>query len=400
MLQILGRDRYGAMTVAISLIGWCSLLDFGLAGSLQNFISEMRAAGMQYRRILQAALLLGALLVVVLSVLNLLVAPLAGKWLFGRFALLGLAHPGWYFAAAVLVGSGWTIAIISFRIWLAEHRGYTPNVLMIFGYGGMILGLVAIRHWRPSESFFWCIIAYMGPMTICAGAGYLWQWIRLRPTLREIDIPVAVRLTKRGMMIWVTMLLGLLSVQSDYFIMSRFVKPAALAQYGVAQKVQIVPYMIYSILLSSSIPMLAELTHRGEKRLVRREISRLLAIGVAGPLIFFALCPFMLRPIGQLFATKEGAMTIPLSLMFWLCLNYTLRNVVETYTSLIIAVNELRFFFIVQPMQVILSIGFQILFVSRLGAIGSPMGMALSFALTFLWLAPKKLRSMLPAVSP
>src|SRR5260221_12734318 len=69
----LGVEAYGAFALLMSVQGWCSLCDFGLAGSLQNYISECRGKGQSYEAYIFVAWLLGVV-VFGASVLSLILA--------------------------------------------------------------------------------------------------------------------------------------------------------------------------------------------------------------------------------------------------------------------------------------------------------------------------------------
>jgi O-antigen/teichoic acid export membrane protein len=261
LLRWLGDERVGAYRAAIEWVGYLSLLDFGLTGSLQ--VALARALGRGNCDELAAAVRAGFQGGLRLTALNLLC--IIGLALAVPELIRGLnpqiAQELRIGLLASLIGVLW-IPLIVFRPLLeAGHLGYLVQLFLVIqqwvscglslalAWGGF--GLVGL--------FLASTLATGVASLLMARVGLLRHPEILRGPAPGITLPVVFS----GPM-FVFNLCGRLSLLSDLMLIGVLIGPGAVVVFSVTQRLLLVADTQILALGTAVWPALAELYHRGE----------------------------------------------------------------------------------------------------------------------------------------
>ena len=396
LTQGLGLDNYSAFALLTSLIGWCALCDFGLAGSLQNYISECRGKGQSYDRYLFAAWALAVVVWVICFFLILIVRhPLSHSIMSPFSAFVPPDRQVLYCSTALLLGVSWSISIISFRVWTAEHRGYIPAIIQTAAALVSMLLVWLVNHQATGEKFLLSLWAYFGPMTLLAFVGYLSQAGRAFAGKSTASIQSLEEILARGGKMWIITVLTIISTQTDLFVVSRVMTdPKQIVIYNFSQKIFNVAYIAYNSLLLAGIPVISEMIHRAQNREVRRFLRLNILVGMTGIILFAILSPFFLPSVIHFLSPRE-AIAIP----FWLTILFAAaiacRIWVDSFCATLMSANRFRFFIYWLPVYSIIGLAAQFYLGRRFGLFGVLSGSLLGMLATLAWSAPLALERLL-----
>jgi O-antigen/teichoic acid export membrane protein len=381
----LGTDGYGVFAVLGSLAGWFALGDFSIAISLQNHISGRRATGRDADDAIYTATLLSGIAAAILAVVMLVTGPWLSKGLLGEFDFLTPQARTLVFYAMAFPGIGTALGGVVYKIWFAQHRGYLSNLLPA---GGAILGTLAI--WLVARTGLqpalgWSILLYYAPLALLPLAALTWVAFRNRRHRFRTDL---VRpLLRHAARFWVFGLLAAAVLQVDYIIMAQVLPPRDIVVYNVASKLFFLVFFVYNALILALWPVCSEAIVRNEWLQVFAMVRRYLLIGTG----FTFACgigvalfnPLVVRVIAPSLDSQ-----LPILVVVLLTIYIVVRVWTDTFAMILQSMNDLKIFWIVVPLQSILSIGFQILGARWFGLPGMIVGLTLCFMLTVAWVLP------------
>lgn len=390
----LGVNNYGAFALLIWASSLCSLADFGLASSLQNYISECRGRNIRYEKYIGTAFFYGLIILFVLGVCLLIFrTPLTNAVWSPAFYFIEPSARVAYFSIATLLGLMWSIGIISFRVWIAEHRGYVPAILLT-----MTSLLSTFLIWRltrrPGADFSLCLLAYFGPMTGIALGAYLYQSRRAIVARKEIDSTTFAQMGNRSLKMWLITGLGLAITQTDLFVVSKLIPQSAdIVAYNFTQKIFNVAYQAYGALLLSILPMLAEMVHRHDKVSLQKMLKKYIGLGLGFLFIFFLLSPLVIPSICRFLSPKE-LISIPTGLTFLFCVACACRIWNDSFCAVLMGANEFRFFFIWLPVAATVTILAEVVLGRLFGIYGVIAGVICGSSSTVSWLSFQALKAL------
>jgi O-antigen/teichoic acid export membrane protein len=391
----LGVDNYGAFAMLIWASSLCSLADFGLAGSLQNYISECRGRNLRYEKYIGTALFGGLTLLLFFGICLLLFrGPLTGLVWSPAFNFIGPSNRVLYFSIAISLGLIWAIGVISFRIWIAEHRGYVPALLLT-----VTSVLSTFFIWRltrhPPANFSLCLLAYFGPMTAAALCAYFYHATRAFLAYTEIRSETISQMGNRSIKMWLITGLGMLMTQTDLFIVSKFAPQSIdIVTYNFTQKIFNVAYQAYGALLLSILPLLAEMVHRHDKNGLEKMLRKYVGLGLGFLIAFFLVSPLVIPPICRFLSPKE-LVSIPSGLTLLFCIAAGCRIWNDSFCAVLMSANEFRFFFIWLPVAAFITVSAEILLGKRFGVYGVLIGVIIGATSTICWASFRSLKQLL-----
>ena len=134
LLSYLGEEKYAVYVILYSLLIWCNLSEFGVSSSLQNYISESRAAKKDYQPYLRTSLqIIIILFSVSISLMFLISYPLQNFLLSNYLHLNELKTINVVFVISVIFII-LAFVNISIRILYAMQKGVIPNILQLLSY--------------------------------------------------------------------------------------------------------------------------------------------------------------------------------------------------------------------------------------------------------------------------
>ena len=386
VIDVVGLDQYAVFALLLALAGWFGLVDFGLGISLQNFISECRVKGVEDASYRFTALVLLLISLVCFVCLAWFFSPLLGPlYLKGSSGLSEKDKTELFFMASLFaIASG--IGATSYRIWYAKRKGYwsnlLPPILAIVALGGVWW----IGHSDLENKLIFLVAVYMGlnglvPIALLV-ALTIWDYRAAHLTWHN-----TTALLHRGGHFFYLNLLGTIILQTDYFIISQVMSHRDIVLYNIATKIFGVFVFFYGSLLVALWPVLTELLARSNWDRVFFHIKW----HIVGGMAFMVMCTALLviaMPNLLKLLLPQGQVIIPVSLILLLGLYRVIHVWSDTFGLILNSMSSLKPFFVLLPIQAVLSVILQIAGARRFGLNGLIMGIIASFLLTVVWGLP------------
>lgn len=386
----IGTAQYSVFAVLSSLVNWMALSDVGLGSSLQNYISEQRAAGHETADYELTAMLLSLACAVAAAVLIFAVAPALSSLLLGRFVFIGEAQQLLSFSAMVYPAIGTAFGGIVYRIWFAEHRGYLSNVLPAIGTVIGVLAVWSVARLSDAPQVSGMIAAYYLPLAVVplVALAIRARAVRWRGRFR---VGLVRPLMSRAMQFWLVGIAAAFVLQIDYIVLARTLSSTDIVIYNVASKVFALILFVYSALLMALWPVFAEKLAAGDFRSVSIMLRRYVSFG----LLFIVICGcgfYLTRNLLITILAPRTALDIPLSVIILLTLYCIVRVWTDTFSMVLYSLNDLKLFWIAVPIQAVLSFALQIAGALTFGLSGLIAGLILCFVLSVAWILPLRIR--------
>jgi O-antigen/teichoic acid export membrane protein len=382
----LGTDGYGAFAVLASLVGWLALADFSIAVSVQNYLSERRAAGEPADDVIVT----GAALSVGAAVLVAAIALLAGPWLagmlLGNFSFLSPSERTLAFFAMVLPGIGAALGNVGYRIWFAQHRGYLSNLLPAAGTVLGTAGIWVLARIQPPNALAWNTFVFYAPLAVLA-LGSLAGLTRTALRRQVLRADLIKPILRRSSSFWLFGIAAALVLQVDYIIIAQVLPPQDIVVYNITSKIFALVFFVYTALLQAIWPVCSEAIARDDWAHVFSTTRKYLAIGIGFALVCGAGFLLVNRLIVALIAPTLGA-PIPSVVVVLFTIYIAIRIWTDTFGMVLQSMNYLRVFWIAVPLQAMLSIGLQIAGARLFGLPGVIIALSLCFVLTVAWILP------------
>lgn len=398
----LGIESYAVWGLLVGLQGFFSLADFGLGAALQNWVTEALARAQPLEPLIRRMLTMALGLWLGIALLLHLAAPwLAGAYLH-QFGSLSLTTKT---ATFELVGDSLSllaIGQIGYKVWFGQHQGYWANACTALGY---LLGLLAmwiyVRHATVPE-LPWIAVTYLSPRAVVALAAW-WAhfgrariasaaWVANRATSTTAE---SVRqVWRRALRFWLLAVEAMAILQVDYLILSQYGKSIEIAEYSVAMRVFLILTQLYIAVMNALWPHLGTLLAHGHHQEARAVLHRHLWEGlILGGLVALAAAALLPRA-ATLFDPRHD---LHFSLTFtFLCAAYVLVQIwVLTYGTLCQSADCLRDLILAGPIQLILNVALELLWIRSYGIRGVVGGLIVSYLLTSAWINPARAYSIL-----
>lgn len=392
MLTItLGVEQYGAFAVLAGLQGWFLLLDFGIGSSLQNHISESRSRGESVNALLMVTLIsgvvLGILLSLTISVVSSTVAPLLLK----SFSSLDTAGKVRCFTTNGIIYVVVAIGSISSRIWYAEQRGYLSSIIPAAASICSLALVYLVMSLQPDERLFWCVLASGAPSAAMLLVSFI---VKTAPAERvsAAELGTVLRpLFFRAFKFWGFALMSAFVLQIDYIVMSQFLQAKEIVAYNITGKVFFIAFFLYSALLSALWPLCTEAAALLKWDALKKNLRNILASGFTimaiASGVFYLGMPLIVRVL-----SPAETLVIPPPFILLMGAYYLVRVWSDAYAMVLQSMSYLRPFWLLTPVQAVVSCVLQLFLVPRIGLSGVVIGLLGSFLLTACWGLPYFLR--------
>jgi O-antigen/teichoic acid export membrane protein len=387
LMGSLGVEKYAMFALLMGLLQWYMLSDLGLGISIQNRISACRAKKQPYDEVIVVAGRI-AIVLLVLSILVLyFVSPYLAEHFLRAFPSISSAEKAsnFFLTGALFIGAG--IGNISYKIWYAEQRGYWAHLLPAAASVLGLIGLIILGHDGRQHSIWAAILIFNAPATLLPLGSLVLQVIGQPYAFRTLDFALIKKTLSSAAKFWVTTILATAALQLDYLIISQILSPHQIVVYVVATKIFGFVAFFFTSLLWALWPKFAESVSCGEwdqVRQLRASCLRLGAILVVGSTIALA---FTMPYISRALAPGQ-AITIPLQLTLLLGVLQLTRAWSEVYTVILQSMNMLWPFWLLIPIQTVLSAIFQYSLAPIYGTQGIVLGLIAALILTTNWGLP------------
>ncbi|SFO10864.1 MATE family efflux transporter [Sphingomonas sp. OK281] len=386
LIQGLGTAGYGVFAVLASLNGWLLLSDFCIGISLQNHISERRAAGQDTEDLILTGALLSLGAVCIMGLVVLLIGPWLSHMVLGEVGFLSASDRTLAFYAVAFPGIGTALGTVMYRIWFARHRGYLSNLVPAAGTVIGTASVWALQHTHAEPRIALATAFYYAPLAVLpliALAATVARARRNHRFHRELVRP----LLSRAFRFWVSGLLAAAVLQVDYIIMVQVLDVHDIVIYSVATKLFLLIFFVYNALLQALWPVCSEAIARHDWHSVRTIVNKYIAFGVVFTLVagvgVAIVNPWIVRLLAPGLNTP-----IPMIVIALLTFYIMIRVWTDTFAMVLQSMNDLLLMWLVAPIQSLLSIGLQILGARWFGLPGVIGGLIGCFVLTAVWVLP------------
>jgi O-antigen/teichoic acid export membrane protein len=390
LTQMLGVEGYGAHAVITGLLAWFMLADFGLGSSLQNHISAARVENQRADAAIWSTSIFLTLTTCVLAALLALTAPWIGPFLLKNSTVVSRLDAQLAFLAFGVLVSGTAAAGIILKIFFANYQGYWSHLITVLSAIMGVASLAIAERYSVSHRLVWAIVAFYSPgwlITVCAIMVYLARNRTGPSKLFSIDYHILLVFWKSARWFLLFAILAAFTLNLDYLILSRTVKPADIAVYSIFSKVSTLVIALFASVLSAYWPVSSEAIRKGDFSSLRSIVRRALLIGMiltfgmtAGMLVFRALISRLLSPDTHL---EMPILLVPAFFIYCLARVWT-----DTFSMVIISADRAWVQCMVVPIQAMLSLGLGYWGALHYGLIGYMAGLIASFAFTVVWALP------------
>jgi O-antigen/teichoic acid export membrane protein len=400
LVRTLHTEEYAAHILLAALAPWFLLADLGLGPALQNYVARFfGVTGLNCKFTQQwmdraAAICSGVALLLVTT------STLTATLLFSNFSELPITDQPKLFSLAALLYICGTLGNVAYKVWYAMGVGWRANIAT--GLAGIVtLSAIHLLPWFPPEHRLYAAICItVGPQAILGIVAFL--LCRFRSDLIEIStLPsVLARATvhkeseKHGIALWKTALqflgfnvMAAMVLNVDYLLIARLMSPEDIVLYGLITRIFGLFWMFYSTALQALWPICTRLLHAKEYGLTTSAIKRVLGAGFTGLALFFAALVISNETIFNLLTAQKVAAP-DLSLLLAFTCYYAIRVWTDTFAMVLQSQNQLNALYWATPVQVLLSVGFQLVLIPNYGLMGALIGLIGSYLLTVSWVLP------------
>jgi len=380
LIQQLGIDNYAVFTLISAMIAWVALTDMGIGTSLQNYITEYKSQEKNYTDWIASA---GICCFILLSIFLLVAWPLASAL---STHYLKNATPTGNYANTVylsLVLFGMTcIGGVSYKIWFAEHNGWIANLVQTAAtIAGLmlviILGAVSTHPSLTLSIFLYYLPTAMIPTLVLAGK----TWSAIKTCRISTLKNRGFALLKRGSGFWLFSIVGTITLQTDYIVISQKLSSNDIIAYGILTKIFSFILILYAALLQAAWPALVEMRINRKFPAMKIAIQRYITVGMTLALLG-VLCFIGLKDVIINTLTPKHALSVSLTTISIFGFYLLIRIYSDTYAMVLQSLNKTNPLWIITPIQAMIGFLCQWNLANRYGINGILMGLCLSFILT------------------
>jgi O-antigen/teichoic acid export membrane protein len=397
-LRYLGRLEYGVWVTVSTSVMMLSILDFGLANTLTNFIAEAHAN--DNPDLAQRYFSTAFWVTVGLVLLMLPITYGVWRWVdWGR--LFHLTDPVLvsHAAGCVAIAGGFFLVSLPLALMHRALSGYQEVHLVNYVFMlNSVLGFIAlVTTVLLHGSIVTLLAAYSGAMMVGNVALNLWVWHWQRPWLKplfsHVDRGIIRRLFGQGLLFFVLQLTTLVVFNSDNLVITHYLSAEAVTPYSVAWRLMQYAFLLQGFLVPSLWPALTEAYHKGQMDWIQniyRQLRQktLIAVGIAALVL-----AVVGRPVIRWWA---GSMAVPDQGLLWLMAAFSV--VIATTTNqamLLTATGRLRLEATVAVIAASANLWLSIMLVKWIGSEGVILGTLLSFAVFMVLPQAREVRRVL-----
>lgn len=387
LMDGLGLEQYAVFALLMGLSGWYVLADFGIGASAQNYVSESRAKNNSQENYVLAASILAIFLLVLTIGLVFLMSPYLGPIFLKHFTLMNDQEKAKMFASvgALLISA--SIGGIAYKIWYAEQKGYWSNIVpalaSLIGLGGIAL----INQSLLPDKLYLSLVAYILPTAAMPLLALSYQAAKSAKRLLTFETNCLKQIARRASHFWVLAIWAAAVLQTDYIVMSQFLKAYDIAIYNISTKVFGFAFYIYGAVLAALWPIFSEEITKQNWKGVKVRMQKYLSLGL-GFMAITSLSLIWLMPVAVHILAPREKLVVPLALIMILGIYFMVRVWTDTFSMILQSMSDLKPFWIYVPIQAFISVSLQWILAPIFGLYGILLGLLASFLLTVSWALP------------
>jgi len=390
LLLLLGNDNYALFAVLTGLMGWFALSDLGLGISLQNHISEYKSGNKEYSEIVKNVIGIYSILMILAMILFYFISGYFSKIILKEFSFIDEEKKRFLFLITGELFIVMNFSSIIYKIWYAELKGYIANIVPVLGYILSVFGIYILGKYKQnfSEPLTYCIAIFLLPNALIT---FILMLLKLE--FKKIffydglDKKMIYSVFKKGFNFWFFSIMAAGVLQIDYLVMARYLRSDEIVLYNLLSRIFIFIFFIYSSLLTALWPEISMEIYKSNIEKVKSQIKKYLGIGILYIVTATLLVVLLKDYIVNLLAPGR-LIEFPVYLIIIIGFYYLIRVWTDTYTMVLQSVNILKPFWMLVPIQALISLFGQIYFVRMYRLNGILYGLILSFLLTVSWGLP------------
>lgn len=387
--RYLGAERYGLYEAIASLAIWIGLSNIGLGFGLSNrlmdcYVSGDRDMARRYVSTLFVAMM-GLLIAGTLAISAICFAVDWGALFNATPEVRGpeLRWAVWLACMVPLLG-------VVFNMAPAIHTAYQE-----IHYQNAWEGIAKVATFLACLAVPWtglgipgAIIAISGVPVVVGLLNHLHLWFRrkpwLRPSITLFRMAHLRSLVQDGIILFVLQSSIIFMFQADRLVIGTLRTPEEVAQYSVLNRLFMLGYGAFALMLMPLWPAYGEAFRRGDRAWCRRKLKLTLLLGVSGMLAFGLV----------LAATGDGIVRLlvgdmvscpPLIVIAGMTAGFCLRAWADSHGVLLNGAKVLAPQVAVLGGNAVLAIALNLLLTSRFGIVGTAWSYPLAALITTVW---------------
>lgn len=378
LIELVDIDGFAAYSIIFSLLGWVSLLNFGLPPAIQNEISKYRFEGKSTDHVVSLSFFLVIVITIISLPLIFLITFIVKKYLLFNYTFVEFRSL--YLSLFFLFLAGLTE--IYYRILFAEQKGYLsnlyPSLVNIFVFTFLIiLKIFNIRDFNMVLVFtcFPYILVF-----------FVSHFSAIRNNRPRFTISQFKNIYSIAKNFWIFTLMANLTLNIDYAIMARILSPQDISIYNINMKIFNFIFVFYNTILLASWSDIAKMYYKREFSKINSKILETLKIGLLILIIGTSLILIFKDLVLKIISGKN--LVISYTTIILIALYFLIRIWTDTFAMVLQSMNKLDIFLKIVPIQAIISIIAVWYFGRIFGLNGVILGLIFSFIFTTAWMLP------------
>lgn len=381
----LGIEDYSIYSILINIIGWSALLDLGLGYSLQNYITELQSKREDFSVYISTTLIILTIFFAFIIVLIFFLSPIISSWLFDKLDKFRSHELTNAFFISASIGIISIYGTITSKIYYGLHKGHIPNILLAIS-AILSLGFVILLKHFDNASISAIVFATMITPAVINLIPIINILKQRKANMKLFSLFCAKKLIKRGYSFAGFAVMSALVLQADYIVMSQNILPSEIVEYNFLFKLFSVIFIAYSTLLASLWPTFNSWRSEQKSESIIKTIKKYTLLGIISFIFFTVLMIFFGQKIANQLLNIKIYLSLNLIILFGIY--FCVRVWTDMFAMVLQSFNQMKPFWIITPVQALVSITLQILLSKQLGVAGIVIAIIASFLLTVTWVLP------------
>ena len=382
-IRYLGTESFGVWTTISTLLSMLLVLDFGVANSLTNFISEAYAREDREHASTYATTAMG-----IMTVAAMLIA-VSGCLIWPMMHWDRIFHLSAHGPSEALVSRAVAAAFVVFLLGLPASLA--PKILggyqelrsasLFQAVGSVFNLLLLIVLARRHAGLVALTTASAGALVLGNYLCLVWIWFFHKPWLaprpRHLSRIAARRVMRSGGELFILQIAALVVFNSDNLVVAHFLGPVEVASYSVTWRLVSYAAIAQTLIAPALWPAFSEAFSRNDLPWIRRTYYRTLRLTTGVAFGFTLVLAVAGRAMIAIWAGPQAVPSHALVLLMcaWILLSTVMNNVSIVLTSR----GDTRLQAWCSVLAAVLNLVLSIYWVQRIGSIGVILGTIVSY---------------------
>ena len=377
IIDLCGIEGYAIQVFILNLVPWFSLLNIGLPSSLHNYICYSKNDYDNKNNYLVIAKTFSLILFITATLLSLIAAVILDNTILFH----GLDYKSIFLISICIFTYG--LLEIKFKILFSIGKGYIANIIPAITSLATVL-IIYYMYRNNYNNLNYVLTLFYLPTLI--SYVFLYYILFKQNHICINQICKSSMLIKKSIGFLSFTLLGNITLKIDIFIINYFLDQNNLATYGLIQKYFLTILFLYSVILNSFWPKVAELYCERKYNEIKNKIKKLIIYGTILVLSLSIIFICYNKYYFKFFSFSDASYTLSTIILAIIYCN--IRIITDAFTTIILASNQIKYLnyqFAFQPVLCVIS---QIYFVSLYQIDGIFYGLIFTFLFSSLWYCP------------